>query len=76
MLIYSETILFPVGIYLFEVNNKNARKQFEICPKLTKNFPKKCRLQDIPDSDIHSSSFEESDFSVSEADSDAEFLNL
>ena len=41
-----------------------------------KNVPKKCRLQDIPDSDIHSSSFEESDFSVREADTDAEFLNL
>ena len=36
MLIYSETILFPVDIYLFKLNNKNARKQCEICPKLRK----------------------------------------
>ena len=72
MLSYCETILFPVGIYLFKVNNKNTRKQCEISPKLTKNLPKKGRLQDLSDSDIHSSSCEESDFSGSDADSDAE----
>ena len=68
MLTYSETILFPVGIYLFKVNNKNTRKQCEISPKLTKNLPKKGRLQDLSDSDIHSSSCEESDFSGSDAE--------
>ena len=36
--------------------------------KLTKNHPKKGCLQDIPDSDIHSSSCEESDFSGIDAD--------
>ena len=35
MLTYSETILFPVGIYLFKVNNKNTRKRCEIQAKLT-----------------------------------------
>ena len=73
MLIYSKTILFPVSIYWFKINNKNTRKQCEISLKLTKNFPKKGCLQDIPDSDIHSSSSEESDFSGKDADSDVEF---
>ena len=36
MLIYEETILLPVGIYLFKVKNKNPTKHCEICPKLTK----------------------------------------
>ena len=36
---YCETILFPVGIYLFKVNNKITRKWCEICPKLTKKTP-------------------------------------
>ena len=72
MLTYSETILFPVGIYLFKVNNKNTRKRCEISPKLSKNIPKKGRLQDLPDLDIHSWSCEESDFSGSDADNDAE----
>ena len=34
--IYSETISFPVSIYLFKVNNKNTRKWCETCLKLTK----------------------------------------
>ena len=72
MLSYCETLLFPVGIYLFKVNNKNTRKRCEISSKLTKNFSKKGRLQNLADSDIHLSSCEESDFSGSEADSDAE----
>ena len=72
MLIYSETMLFPIGIYLFKVNNKNTRKWWEISLKLTKSSPKKGCLEDIPNSDIHSSSCEESDFSGSDADSDAE----
>ena len=72
MLSYCETILFPVGIYLFKVNNKNTRKRCEISSKLTKKLPVKCGLQDISDSDIHSSSCEESDFTGSDADRDAE----
>ena len=32
----SETVLFPVAIYLLKVKNKNTRKQCEVCPKLTK----------------------------------------
>ena len=72
MLIYCETILFPVSIYLFKFNNKNTRKRCEISSKLTKNLPKKGRLQDLSDSAIHSSSCEESDFSGSDVDSDAE----
>ena len=72
MLSYCETILFPVGIYLFKVNNKNTRKRCEISPKLTKNLPIKCGLQDLSNSDIHSSSCEESDFTGSDAYSDAE----
>ena len=37
-LIYSGTSLFLVSIYLFKFNNKNTRKQCEICPKLTKRY--------------------------------------
>ena len=69
MLSYCETILFPVGMHLFKVNNKNTRKQCQKSPKLTKSFPKKGCLQDLPNSDIHSSSYEENDFSGSDADS-------
>ena len=72
MLSYCETILFPFGIYLFKVNNKNTLKRCEISPKLTKNLPKKGHLQDLFDVDIHSSSCEESDFGGSDVDSDAE----
>ena len=36
VLTYGETFLFPVGIFLFKVNNKNTRIESEICPKLTK----------------------------------------
>ena len=68
MLIYSETILFPVSNYLFKVNIENTRKQHKIGPKLTKNLPEKGLLQDIPDSDTHSSPCEESKY----RDSDAE----
>ena len=28
-------MLFPASIYLFKVNNKNARKRCEICSKIT-----------------------------------------
>ena len=72
MLNYCKTILFSVAIYLFKVNDKNTRKWCEVSPKLTKNLLKKSRLQDLFDSDIHSSSSKESDFSGSAADSDAE----
>ena len=68
MLSCCETILFPVGIYLFKINNKNPRKRYEISSELTKNVPKKGRLQDLSNSDIHSSSCEESDFSGSDAE--------
>ena len=64
--------MFPVSIYLFKVNNKNTRKWFEISPKLTKNLAKKSCLQDLSDSDIHSLSCEERDFSGNDADSGAE----
>ena len=72
MLSYCETILFPVGVYLFKVNNKNTRKQCEVSPKLTKNLIRKGHLQDLFDSDIYSSSCKESDVISSDADSDAE----
>ena len=73
MLSYCQTILFPVGINLFKVNNKNTRKRREISPKLTKTLPKNGRQQDLFHLDIHSSSYEESDVSGSDADTDAEF---
>ena len=41
VLTYSETIIFPVGIYMF---NKNTRKQCEICPKLAKKEPERRQL--------------------------------
>ena len=28
-------LLFPAGIYLLKVNNRNTKTRFEICPKLT-----------------------------------------
>ena len=40
--------------------------------KINKKSPKEGRLQDIPDSDIHSSSCEKSDFNGTDADSDPE----
>ena len=61
-----------LGIYLFKVNNENTRQRCEISLKLTRNFPKNGRLEALSNSDIHSSSCEESDFSGSDADSDAE----
>ena len=30
------TLLFPVGIYMFKVNNRNTRKRCETCTKVTK----------------------------------------
>ena len=71
MLSYCETILFPFRIFLFKVN-KNTRKRCEVSPKLTKHLPKKVCLQDLSDSDIHSSSCEEGVFSGSDANSEAE----
>ena len=55
-----------------KVNNKNTRKRCEIGQKLTKNLPEKSRLQELFDSNIHSSPCEESDFRGKDADSDAE----
>ena len=51
MLSYGETVLFPVGVYLFKlfkVNYKNTRKRCEISPKLTKNVPKKVVYKTYP----------------------------
>ena len=31
----------PANIYLFKVNNKNIRKRYEICSKLTIKTPEK-----------------------------------
>ena len=44
VLTYSETGLFPLGIYLLKVNNKHTRKQCEICPELTKKTPERRQL--------------------------------
>ena len=33
--------LHPAGIYLFKVNNKNARTRCEICSKLTMKIPER-----------------------------------
>ena len=41
--------------------------------KINKKCPKKGRMQDLSDSDIHLSYCKESDFSCSDADSDAKF---
>ena len=32
-------IINPANIYLFKVDNRNTRKSFEICPKLTIKIP-------------------------------------
>ena len=34
--------LFPTGIYLLKVNNRNTRARFEICTKLTIKTPERC----------------------------------
>ena len=34
--------LFPAGIYLLKVNNRNTRTRCEICLKLTIKTPKRC----------------------------------
>ena len=44
MLIYSENILFPVGIYLFKLNNRSTRRQCDPCPKLIKKMPEQRQL--------------------------------
>ena len=33
---------FPAKIYLFKVNNRNTRKRYEICSKLTIETPEQC----------------------------------
>ena len=53
---------------MFKVNNKNPRKRCEVSPKLTKSISKKVHLQDLTNSDIHSSSYEERYFSDSDAE--------
>ena len=32
-------VTFPVGIYLFKVNNRDTRKRCEVCSKLTRKAP-------------------------------------
>ena len=36
---------FPVGIYLFKVNYRNARTRCEICSKLTRKAPEQRHLR-------------------------------
>ena len=48
MLIFSQPISFPVGIYLFKVNNKSTRKRCKIKSKLNKNLPKKVIYKTYP----------------------------
>ena len=33
--LFFNVIMFPAGIYMFKVNNRNTRKRCEICSKLT-----------------------------------------
>ena len=33
---------FPLNIYLFKVNNRNTRKRWKICSKLTIKTPERC----------------------------------
>ena len=33
----------PINICLLEVNNKNARKRYEVCLKLTIKRPERCQ---------------------------------
>ena len=72
VLIYGETILYPIVIYLFKVNKKISRKWCEISTKFSKNLPKRGGLQDIFDLHSHSSICGESDFSGNDAGSDVE----
>ena len=37
------SVMLPVNIYLFEVNNRNTRKSCEICSKLTRKTPEGCQ---------------------------------
>ena len=44
---FFEEYLYPAGIYLFKVNNRNTRTRCKICPKLTIKTPERhhwCRL--------------------------------
>ena len=34
---------FPLGIYMFKVNNRNTRTRCEICSKLALKTPERCR---------------------------------
>ena len=71
MLSYCETILLPVTIYLLKASNENTGKQCEMSPKLTKKSLPKTLSADLF-RHIHSSSCEENNIKVSDADSDAE----
>ena len=39
ILLFNETSGFPGNIYLFNINNRNNRKRYEICLKLTTKAP-------------------------------------
>ena len=32
---------FPANIYLFKINNRNTKKRYELCPKLTLRTPER-----------------------------------
>ena len=38
-------MVHPLNIYLFKVNNRNAKKRFEICSKLTKKASERHQWQ-------------------------------
>ena len=38
----SRVLVYPVGIYLLKVNNRNTRTRCEICSKLTIKTPERC----------------------------------
>ena len=55
-----------------KLTKKSLENVGEIRTKLSKNLPKRGRLQDIPDLDSHSSFCREYDFSGNDAGSDVE----
>ena len=43
----SNKLIHPASIYLFKVNNKNTRKKYEICSKLTIKTPERQRRSGV-----------------------------
>ena len=41
------SVPFPTKIYRFKANNRNNRKRFEMCPKLTIKIPDYCFIVDF-----------------------------